>query len=86
MGSWEIAFLRGLRHLAAKIFPLLEKCSANKQLLTACLSCFLWLTIQSLVQSFICKSISGSCCLLIPPPLCALSIRRIRPGQIHAGE
>lgn len=35
-----MTFVQGLRHLAAQVLPPLEKCDANKQLLTACLSHF----------------------------------------------
>lgn len=88
-GEWrscKSTFIQGLRHLAAKVLSLLETCKAHKQLLTAHISHILWLRIQSLAQSFICKSISGSCCLPFPPSLCTLSIRRVGSGQIHARE
>uniref|UniRef100_A0A8C4J527 Septin 5 n=1 Tax=Dromaius novaehollandiae TaxID=8790 RepID=A0A8C4J527_DRONO len=36
--SWEVTFVQGLRYLAAKVLPLLEKCNTHTQLLTAHLS------------------------------------------------
>jgi len=84
--SWEITFVQGLRHLPAEVLPLLQKCNAHKQLLTAHLSHLLWLRIQSLFQSFIYKSISGHVACFSLLPFALLSIRRVGSGQIHAGE